>query len=102
MRRRLTALTQFAVFEPNDAIIWAKVTSTLENFLYQFWNQGGLFGASPAAAYYIKCDGDINTSSVRDAGELRIEIGVALQKPAEFVVIKIGQLDGGATVTTSI
>jgi phage tail sheath protein FI len=36
------------------------------------------------------------------AGELRIEVGVALQRPAEFVIIKIGQIDGGATVTTSI
>lgn len=102
LRRRLTSLTQFAVFEPNDTNTWAKITSTVENFLYQYWNQGGLYGTSPSAAYYVKCDVDTNTQAARDAGELRIEIGVALQKPAEFVIIKIGQLDGGATVTTSI
>ena len=102
LRRRLTTLTQFAVFEPNDQNTWSKVTSTIENFLYQYWNQGGLYGNTPSAAYYVKCDADTNTQSARDAGELRIEVGVALQKPAEFVIIKIGQLDGGATVTTSI
>ena len=102
LRRKLTTLTQFSVFEPNDSNTWSKITSTVENFLYQYWNQGGLYGTSPSDAYYVKCDADINTQSARDAGELRIEIGVALQKPAEFVIIKIGQLDGGATVTTSI
>lgn len=102
LRRKLTTLTQFSVFEPNDSNTWSKITSTVENFLYQYWNQGGLYGTSPSAAYYVKCDADTNTQAARDAGELRIEIGVALQKPAEFVIIKIGQLDGGATVTTSI
>jgi hypothetical protein len=102
LRRQLTTLTQFSVFEPNDQNTWSKVTSTIENFLYQYWNQGGLYGNTPSAAYYVKCDADTNTQAARDAGELRIEVGVALQKPAEFVIIKIGQLDGGATVTTSI
>lgn len=102
LRRQLVNLTQFAVFEPNDQATWAKVTSTLENFLYRFWNNGGLYGGTPASAYYIKCDASTNTTAAINAGELRIEIGVALQKPAEFVIIKIGQLDGGATVTTSI
>lgn len=102
LRRQLVNLTQFAVFEPNDSATWAKVTSTLENFLYRFWSNGGLYGGTPASAYYIKCDSSTNTTAAINAGELRIEIGVALQKPAEFVIIKIGQLDGGATVTTSI
>ena len=68
-------------------------------FLTEFWNQGGLRGDTPDQAYFVKCDDETNTLASIDNGEVRLEIGVALQRPAEFVVIKIGQFDGGTTVT---
>lgn len=98
----LKNITEFAVFEPNDANLWAQVNGVVTGFLDGFWRNGGLNGATAAQAFYVKCDGTINTPAVVSAGELRIEVGVALQRPAEFVIIKIGQIDGGATVTTSI
>jgi phage tail sheath protein FI len=98
----LKNITEFAVFEPNDASLWAQVNGIVTGFLDGFWRNGGLNGATAAQAFYVKCDGTINTSAAIAAGELRIEVGVALQRPAEFVIIKIGQIDGGATVTTSI
>ena len=94
--------TAFAVFEPNNATLWNNVTGTVRGILSDFWKNGGLFGATEAEAFYVKCDGTINTSGVIASGELRIEVGVALLRPAEFVIIKLGQIDGGATVTTSI
>jgi hypothetical protein len=98
----LRSITQFAVFEPNDANLWSRVNAVVTGFLDDFWRAGGLAGASSSAAYFVKCDETINTPAVVNAGELRIEVGVALQRPAEFVIITIGQIDGGATVTTSI
>jgi phage tail sheath protein FI len=94
--------TAFAVFEPNNATLWNTVTGTVRGILSDFWNDGGLFGSTESEAFYVKCDATINTSQVIAAGELRIEVGVALLRPAEFVIIKLGQIDGGATVTTSI
>lgn len=102
LTRALTNITQFALFEPNDEVLWGRVRSTIDSFLYGFWNRGGLRGATAAQAYYVKCDSELNTFASVDAGELRVEVGVALQKPAEFVVIKLGQLDGGTSVTTSL
>lgn len=102
LTRALTNVTQFALFEPNDEVLWGRVRSTIDSFLFGFWNRGGLRGATAAQAYYVKCDSELNTPAVIDAGELRVEVGVALQKPAEFVVIKLGQLDGGTSVTTSL
>jgi hypothetical protein len=90
------------VFEPNDANLWNRVNGVVSNFLNDFWRRGGLAGATADQAFYVKCDSSINTVSSINAGELHIEVGVALQKPAEFVIIRIGQLDGGATVTTSV
>jgi len=94
--------TAFAVFEPNNTTLWNTVTGTVRGILSDFWNDGGLFGSTEAEAFYVKCDETINTAQVIAAGELRIEVGVALLRPAEFVIIKLGQIDGGATVTTSI
>jgi phage tail sheath protein FI len=98
----LKTVTEFAVFEPNDANLWNRVNGVVSGFLNDFWRRGGLAGATPAQAFYVKCDSTINTPNTISAGELHIEVGVALQKPAEFVIIRIGQLDGGATVTTSV
>jgi phage tail sheath protein FI len=94
--------TAFAVFEPNNATLWNNVSGAVRSLLVEFWRDGGLYGATESEAFYVKCDATINTPQVIAAGELRIEVGVALLRPAEFVIIKLGQIDGGATVTTSI
>ena len=101
LRKSLSELTQFAIFEPNDERLWRQIVATLEGFLGNFWRQGGLRGAVPAQAFYVKCDAELNPQASIDNGLVNIEVGVALQRPAEFVVIKIGQFDGGTTVTTA-
>mgnify|MGYP003350364277 CR=1 FL=1 len=62
-----------------------------------YWQQGGLRGNKPTDAYYVKCDATNNNLQDIMAGKVNIEIGVALEYPAEFVIIKIGQLTGNAT-----
>lgn len=101
LRKALTDLTEFAVFEPNDAALWRRITNTVSAFLTDFWSQGGLRGSQPSQAFFVKCDAETNPLASVDNGEVNIEVGVALQRPAEFVVIKIGQYDGGATVTVA-
>jgi len=97
----LRSLTQFAVFEPNDQILWNSVNGIVTGFLDSFWRAGGLLGATSDQAYYVKCDATTNTTAAIAAGELRVEVGVALQRPAEFIIIKLGQINGGSTITTS-
>ena len=101
LRKAATDLTEFALFEPNDPFLWRRITTTLGSFLTNFWSQGGLYGASPAQAFFVRCDATINPQGLIDNGELHIEIGVALQRPAEFVIIKIGQFNGNTTVTVA-
>ena len=101
LRKSATDLTEFALFEPNDDFLWRRVKATLGSFLTNFWSQGGLVGASPAEAFFVRCDATINPQALIDNGELHIEIGVALQRPAEFVIIKIGQFNGNTTVTVA-
>jgi hypothetical protein len=101
LEKSLKDLTQFAIFEPNDARLWTRINATLNSFLTGFWTQGGLTGNTPAAAYFVKCDAETNPQSAIDNGIVNIQVGVALQRPAEFVVINIGQYSGGTTVTVA-
>lgn len=98
----LKANTQFAIFEPNDQNLWSNINAVVSGLLNDYWAKGGLAGATAREAFYVKCDSTINTPTTIAAGELHIEVGVALQRPAEFVIIKIGQINGGTTVTTTI
>jgi uncharacterized protein len=83
--------TQWVVFEPNDQDLWARVTRTVEGFLTRLWRDGALFGASPAEAFYVKCNGELNTPDTMMLGRLYVEIGVCPVRPAEFVIFRISQ-----------
>ena len=83
--------TQWAVFEPNDPELWAKMRRDVGAFLKTVWMQGALFGQSPGEAFFVKCDSENNPQETRDLGQLFVDIGVAPVKPAEFVIFRIGQ-----------
>lgn len=83
--------TQWVVFEPNDEDLWARVRRTVSNFLERLWREGALFGASPEQAFYVKCDGELNTPDTMILGRLYVEVGVCPVRPAEFVVFRISQ-----------
>lgn len=95
IKESLRRSTQFALFENNDNRLWTQLIMTAERLLRPLWEAGGLRGVSAAEAYYIKCDSTINTPSVISSGEVRMEIGVALEYPAEFIVIRVSQFESG-------
>ncbi len=83
---------QWAVFEPNDHKLWASLRTTVENFLYGLFSDGALQGDTPDHAYYVRCGlRQTMTQADINAGRVIIEVGLALLKPAEFVVIRIDQ-----------
>ena len=91
--------TQWVVFEPNDLDLWQRVKRTLNAFLVRVWRDGALFGATPGEAFYVKCDAETNPPEVIDAGQLVVEVGIAPVKPAEFVIFRIAQFSGGASLS---
>jgi phage tail sheath protein FI len=94
LRKSILRGTGWVVFEPNDAALWAKINRNVNAFLTNVWRDGALFGATPAEAFYVKCDEETNPQSVRDQGQVVTEIGVAVTKPAEFVIFRISQWSG--------
>lgn len=92
LKESLRRSTNFAIFENNDERLWSSLRITADNILRPMWERGGLRGQAASEAYYILCDSSINTPSVIASGEVRMQIGVALEYPAEFVVIRITQI----------
>jgi phage tail sheath protein FI len=88
--------TQWVVFEPNDSDLWARVRRTVGSFLRGLWMQGALVGATPEQAFFIRCDESNNPQSSVDEGKLVVDVGIAPVKPAEFVIFRISQWQGGA------
>jgi phage tail sheath protein FI len=86
--------TQWTVFEPNDAALWAKITRNVSAFLTTVWRDGALFGATPQEAFYVRCDRETNPPAERELGRVTTEVGVAIVRPAEFVIIRISQWAG--------
>jgi len=83
--------TQWAVFEPNGDDLWANVRRAVEEFLYNEWKSSRLMGVTPDEAFFVRCDRTTMTQSNIDNGQLICLVGVALFKPAEFVIFRIGQ-----------
>lgn len=85
----VTKASQPFVFEPNDANTWVKVRSMIENFLVVQWRQGALVGAKPEDAFYVRV-GLGTTMTAQDIleGNMNVEIGMAVVRPAEFIILK--------------
>jgi uncharacterized protein len=94
LRESIDEGTQWTVFEPNSPDLWARIRRTVNAFLLTVWRSGALFGNTPEQAFFVKCDEENNPPEVRDAGQVIIEIGVAVVKPAEFVIFKLSQWGG--------
>ncbi len=77
------------VFEPNDANTWVRIKAMITNSLTNQWKAGALAGATPDEAYYVKVG--LNQTMTADDilnGIMNIEIGMAVVRPAEFIVLK--------------
>ena len=89
IEQSLKANMLWTVFKPNDEKLWGMIKSAVEGFLTTIWAQGGLKGASASDAFFVKCDAELNTPDVIDSGRTYVDIGIAPQKPAEFIVFRI-------------
>lgn len=77
------------VFEPNDANTWVKIRGMIENFLTLQWSLGALQGAKPEQAFFVRVGlGQTMTADDILNGRLIVEIGMAVVRPAEFIILR--------------
>jgi hypothetical protein len=102
VKARIKEITQFAVFEPNDANLRQKVITVIQQELRSLWAKGGLKGANESQAFYVTCNASNNTVSTIGNGELHVEVGLALQYPAEYIIVNVSQWTGGANAVETL
>lgn len=81
--------TEPFVFEPNDANTWQKIRGMIEAFLTGLWRDGALAGSVPKDAFYVHCA--LGTTMTADDilnGKLIVEVGLAVVRPAEFIILR--------------
>jgi phage tail sheath protein FI len=62
----------------------------IENYLTSLWRQGALQGAKPEHAFFVAIGLSITMTSLDILeGKLNVVVGLALVRPAEFIILKI-------------
>jgi phage tail sheath protein FI len=87
--------TQFAVFEPNDPVLWGQLRLAVGGFMRGLFRQGAFQQSeshSESDSFFVICDSTVNPQTEIDAGRVNIVVGFAPLKPAEFVVVTITQI----------
>jgi uncharacterized protein len=85
--------TEGFVFQANDANTWVQVRAMIENFLILQWKAGALAGAKPEQAFYVRVGlGSTMTADDVLNGRMIVEIGMAVVRPAEFIVLRFSHM----------
>lgn len=85
--------TEGFVFQGNDANTWVQVRAMIENFLILQWKAGALAGAKPEHAFYVRVGlGSTMTADDVLNGRMIVEIGMAVVRPAEFIVLRFSHM----------
>lgn len=87
--------TAWVVFENNGPNLWSRVKAQINGFLNSLFVDGYFAGKTPSDSYFVTVDESNNNQATIDAGQLIIDVGVAANKPAEFVRFRFQQLTNG-------
>jgi hypothetical protein len=92
--------TRWIVFEPNDYTLWKSIRRDVSAFLTVLWRDGALMGRTPEEAFFVKCDEETNPPEVIEQGRVVTLVGIAPVRPAEFIIFRISQYQGGTEIET--
>jgi hypothetical protein len=82
---------EFARNKNNDETLRATVARTIKAFLTVQMKVGAFRSKNPSTAFYVDVSEALNPPSEIFAGKLNARIGLATQKPAEYIVLTFSQ-----------
>ena len=94
-------LADVVVFEPNNFSLWLRLERELSVYCESLWRRGALQGATLKEAFYVKCDAETNPPSLREVGQVCVELGLAPTLPGEFIRISLIHGESGVTLSPS-
>ena len=87
VRRAIYENTQWVVFEVNGKDLRDRVRDMLVDFLGKLWAAGYFPGKVQEDAFFVTCDETNNQAEDGEQGHLTVDVGIALGKPLEYLVI---------------
>jgi len=91
IERSLKQGLQFARHKNNTEGLRAQVRRTITAFLLAQMNNGAFRSKTPSTAFFVDVSEQLNTPTVIFAGKLIARVGLATNKPAEFIILRISQ-----------
>lgn len=82
---------QFARHKNNTRSLRDQVYRTVTGFMIEQMRRGAFASTVPAKAFFVDTSDQLNSALVRAQGKLIVRVGMATNKPAEFIVIRIAQ-----------
>lgn len=95
-------ITQYALFQPNDATLWASITTTISTYLTQLMQAAQLGGTTPDNSFSVICNSTNNTLATAAAGIVNCSVAVSLLSPAEYIYITLSQFQGSQAQQTTV
>ena len=93
---------RWVVQEPNDTALWNKVKyNSVTPFLMGLWRRGAFGPGKPEQVFTVVCDGTNNPPANLQQGIFNVEVYFYPSRPAETIIITVGQQDGGSTAGES-
>jgi hypothetical protein len=89
IERSLKAGLQFARHRNNTEALRAMVRRTVTAFLLVQMKNGAFRSTDPKYAFFVDVSDALNPASVIFAGQLILRVGLATNKPAEFIILRI-------------
>lgn len=91
---------RWVVQEPNNDALWNKIKyNSVTPFLMGLWRQGAFGPGSPEQVFTVKVDAENNPGANIQQGILSVEVYFYPSRPAETIIITVGQQEGGATAS---
>ncbi len=80
------------IFEPNNQQTWKNVETKVDAFLRRLWEQGLLYGDHKTKAWFVAIGlGRSMTDQDINRGLMRLQVGLAVNQPAEYVTAEFIQ-----------
>lgn len=82
---------RFAKHRNNDRRLRMEVAESIKAFLLRQFHVGAFRGATPAESFYVDVSDSLNPDEVVFAGQMNVGIGIATQKPTDWIVLDFTQ-----------
>lgn len=91
IEKSLKSGLQFARHKNNTEALRAQVRRTITAFLLAQLKNGAFRSDEADKAFFVDVSDSLNSPTVINSGQLIVRIGLATNKPAEFIILKISQ-----------